>query len=81
MKQMIAPDGAKIVGTKEHVPGCAHVKGFSNKGEPDYAGSSDMWWDDSTTQYHENQEGNESMIVVDENGEEHVASDCTLVDE
>jgi hypothetical protein len=81
MKQMIAPNGRYIVGTKELVPACANTNGFSDLGDPIYAGGSEMYWDDSKTQYHEGRDGNGNMIVIDECGDEHVASDCKLVDE
>jgi hypothetical protein len=82
MKQMIAPNGRKIVGTFDKIPGVAGVQGWTvdanGKLEPEYDGTgTEVWWDDQYT------ETNEAGVlwVVDENNEQHLVTDCKLVDE
>ncbi|MFP3556446.1 hypothetical protein SB861_37885 [Paraburkholderia sp. SIMBA_049] len=80
MKQLKAPNGKRIIGTLEHVPGCAVVNGWNlvdGKLEPEYAGGSDMYWDDSKTQRGADGE----MVVLDEDGNEHSVADCNWDDE
>lgn len=81
MKQMIAPNGRRIVGTSEVVNAVAEVKGWSNDGVPDYAGGSVVDWDSQLTRTAWGSRGQATILVVDEDGEFHAASDCKLVDE
>jgi hypothetical protein len=78
MKQMIAPNGLRIVGTAEMLPGVAHTSGFSDKGDPIYSGGTEVDWDGQATQRTKT---NDAIVVVDEDGNEHSAGDCNLVDE
>lgn len=74
-------NGTKIVGTFDHVPCCCEVTGWTvgadGKPEPEFAGGSEMYWDDSFTQT--NPEG--VMWLVDENGEQVLMSDCEVRDD
>lgn len=82
MKQMIAPNGLRIVGTADIVNVTADVPGWSDDGAPDYDGGSgsEVDWNSQLTRTIKGGDGKESMMVVDEDGEFHAASDCKLVD-
>jgi hypothetical protein len=77
MKQLYAPNGNLIIGTLEHVPGCAHVSGWeldaAGRLEPVWASETEMYWDDSKTQDIEG-----DTLVIDEDGETWPMSQCTV---
>jgi hypothetical protein len=79
MKQMIAPNGLKIVGTADVVNVTADVTGWSDAGEPDYDGGSgsEVDWNSQLTRTN----ANGVMLVVDENGSIWPKNMCELVDE
>lgn len=41
--------GAQIIGTYERVDGYAELDGFDEQGEPNYTGSTEIWWDNQET--------------------------------
>jgi hypothetical protein len=75
MKQLYAPNGVRIAGTKEMIPGTALVTGWSDMRDPIYGGGTEVDWDGQTTQ---RTRSNDAIVVVDEDGNEHSAGDCTL---
>jgi hypothetical protein len=77
MKQLYAPNGLKITGTKESVPCVAAISGWDEQGEPVYAGGSDMQWD----YQHLVTDENDELIVVDEDGGEWPKSECEAREE
>lgn len=77
MKQLKAPNGKRIIGTAEIVNATAITAGFSDKGDPVYAGGSEVDWDSQFTRIH----SDGSILVVDEDGEFHSLASCTLADE
>lgn len=85
MKRMIAPNGQLILGTLENIAGRAEVTGWTinadGKLEPDYEGSTEVFWDGQVTVMQKADDGTETMVVLDEEGNEYRACDCTLVDE
>jgi hypothetical protein len=77
MKQLYVKDsGLKIIGTEERVPATAIVNGWSDLGDPIYAGQTELDWDGQHTIT-----ADEVMMVVDENGEPHLYTDCELRDD
>ncbi|KVQ35823.1 hypothetical protein WK03_35755 [Burkholderia cepacia] len=77
MKQLFAPNGLRIVGTEELVPGIAVVNGWEANGAPIYAGHTDLNWDGQRTVTDDN----DLMMCIDENGTPHSFASCTLRDE
>jgi hypothetical protein len=76
MKQLYAPNGNLIVGTLETIKGRANVTGWNDDRSPEYAGSTEIFWDDQRTVQRD---GN--IICLDEDGEEYPFNECTLRDE
>lgn len=79
MKQMIAPNGLRIVGTADTVNVTADVTGWSDDGVPDYDGGSgsEVDWNSQLTRTN----ANGVMLVVDEDGSIWPKDMCKLVDE
>ena len=77
MKQLYAPNGKRIIGTSEMIPGTAIVNGWSDTGEPIYSGETDTHWNGQLTST--NKRG--VMLVTDEDGQEHAFDACTLRDD
>jgi len=77
MKQFYAPNGLKIIGTADTVKAVANISGWEENGEPIYAGGSDVDWD-SQTNRTTFVNGEETAIVVDEDGEEWPKAECVL---
>lgn len=78
--RLISPDGTEITGTLERCPCRAYVASWEMVDGKvcveDYAGESEMFWDDQVTV-----ERDGALVVLDEDGTEYLASDCTLVDD
>lgn len=72
------PDGLRIVGTKETVPGVAHASTFDKNGEPEYEGGTEMDWDNQRSDEHPR---GHSLVYVDEDGSEWHRADLTLIPE
>ncbi|CAG9228582.1 hypothetical protein [Burkholderia vietnamiensis] len=77
MKQLFAPNGLRIIGTEELIPGVAVVTGWKDNGEPIHAGHTDVDWDGQRTVTDEN----DIMMCVDENGTPHPFTACELREE
>ncbi|MBR8189244.1 hypothetical protein KDW82_09235 [Burkholderia vietnamiensis] len=77
MRQLYAPNGNKIVGTSDLVPGTANVSGWNDDDTPVWEGRTTMHWDDQKTRV--NEAG--VIYVVDEDGEHHLFSDCVFRDD
>ena len=62
MTQYKSPNGSRIIGTKELVPGLSLIDGISDDGTPNYCGQTDLDWNCQTSV--RDAEGN--MLFVDE---------------
>jgi hypothetical protein len=60
-----SPNGTRILGILETVPGIALISSINHDGTPNYGGGTDLIWDE---QQPDLKSGN--MIYVDEDGEE-----------
>jgi hypothetical protein len=80
MKQLYAPNGKKITGTADTVKAVAGVEGWEEDGEPIYAGGSEVDWDSQETR-ETFSNGERTMVVVDEDGEEWPKCECEVRDE
>lgn len=49
MKQYLSPTGSPIVGTLERITGRADIQGIHDDGTPEYAGNTEIFWDDQAT--------------------------------
>jgi hypothetical protein len=76
MKQLRAPNGLRITGTAEVINGQAIVNGWSNTGEPIYAGNTEVDWNSQLTRH----DPTGTRLVIDEDGEEWPQAACTLVE-
>lgn len=61
MTTWLSPHNAPIIGTYDTVPGTALINDISDDGEPEYAGETEMIWDDQTPQLRDGR-----IIFVDE---------------
>ena len=77
MKQLFAPNGKRIIGTSERIPGTAIVNGWTETGEPIYSGETEIDWNGQSPS--ENERG--VMLVTDEDGGKHAFDVCTLRDD
>lgn len=77
MRQLYAPNGNKIIGTSELVPGTTGVSGWNNDGTPIWERGTTLHWGDQKTRT--NDAG--VMYVMDEDGEQHLFSDCVFRDD
>lgn len=79
---LLSPNGSRIVGTLERIPGTAYVSRWSRKqGEREWTveawgGDTKVWWDEQETV-----ESAGSIVLVDENGDEWLARECRPADE
>lgn len=82
-REAVAPDGSRIVGTFERIPGCAEVvpgswsRRKTGELEFDYDGHTEVYWNDQRTLEH-GQTG--ERLFVDEAGEIWRESQLHLVD-
>lgn len=76
MKQLYAPNGELIAGTLETISGRANVSGWSEQGDPIYAGNTEVFWDDQQTVERDGQ-----LVCLTESGDEFPFDQCTLRDE
>lgn len=82
-REAVAPDGSRIVGTFERIPGCAEVvpgswsRRETGELEFDYDGYTEVYWNDQRTLEH-GQTG--ERLFVDEAGEIWRESQLHLVD-
>lgn len=79
MRQLyVKGTGIRITGTLEQVPGCALVLGFNpvdgGEPEPEWEGTTEMWWDDSETQKDEAGR----KLYVGEDGEQYTIDQLEL---
>lgn len=74
MKQLYSPNGKLVIGTADTVNATANVSGWSDTGEPIYAGGSDVDWDSQLTRT--NAKGD--MLVIDEDGDTWPKAMCEL---
>lgn len=51
--QVTTPDGVAIVGTCENLRGCAVIQGFTPDGDVEYAGETEIFWNDQRTNRRE----------------------------
>lgn len=51
--QVTTPDGVAIVGTCEDLRGCAFIQGFTPDGDVEYAGETEIFWNDQRTSRRE----------------------------
>lgn len=65
-----SPSGSPIVGTYERLTARANATEYSATGEPDYAGDTEVFWDEQKTVMRDG-----SMIYLDEDGMEWIFTD------
>jgi hypothetical protein len=80
MKVFLSPEGNLIVGTLETVPGVAVIDMDSarienGKLEFDYAGQTDLWWDDQSTQRKKGK-----RLFVDDEGKSFTEDQIYFID-
>lgn len=90
MAYLQAPDGSKIIGTLERIPGVANIQHDSFKLDADgkidfqWQGGTDVDWDGQVTIFRRNPEWDKGRaperVFVDEDGGEWLESELTLVD-
>ena len=93
MKKLLTPDGDEIVGIYEAVQCRTNVQGFyidqdTGHLEPEYAGDSEMWWDDSWPVVDCNGQYTRTkvnalpaeMIYLDEHNNSYRLDELTVVD-
>lgn len=68
--RFLSPNGSPIVGTKELIPGMAYASEYSETGEPEYEGETDVYWNDQKTIKRRGPNGKVSLVYLDEGGEE-----------
>jgi len=74
MKNYQSPNGSAIVGTYDLVPATARIDGIHDDGTPEYAGESDVWWDDQKTQ-----ERDGKILYVDEDAKTWTFDQLTAI--
>ena len=77
VKQAYAPDGTRIIGTLESIPGTALILGVDDDGTPEYLGETEVFWDGQQTCT-----GDQGQTIwIDENGYEWATCDLTYREE
>ena len=61
----VSPTGSPILGTLEHLTGRAEISGIFPTGEPEYEGSTEVFWDDQRSVLR-----NDKLVYLDEDGRE-----------
>lgn len=74
---LFAPNGSQIVGTLERITGRANATSYSETGEPEYDGETEVWWDEQETAT--NAAG--QTIYVDEDGYQWTFDELTAAPE
>jgi hypothetical protein len=62
----------ELQGTLESLSGVALVSGLVDAGDLIYAGETEVWWDEQKTVYRTRPDGDEAMVWIDTDGNEHV---------
>jgi hypothetical protein len=69
--RFISPNGSRIIGTLERLTARANATEFSETGEPDYEGGTEVFWDDQETVTVCRRIGDTlSIVYLDEHGAE-----------
>ena len=77
MKQAYAPNGLRIVGSVDTIPGCALVIGFEGESnDPVWVGETKMYWDGQVTETRDGE-----AVWQDEAGNEWKQSELTFKEE
>jgi len=62
-----SPDNTEIVGTLEKLTGRASISGISETGEPQWAGDTEVFWDEQQTVTNDK----DQLIFLDEDGDQY----------
>lgn len=71
-KNYLSPHGVPIVGTLERVDALGRISGISDKGEPDFSGDTEVFWDTQTTVRRDGE-----IVFLDEDGGEWLFYELT----
>lgn len=75
-REYVAPDGTPIVGTLERLIGRAEISGILPSGQPDYEGSTEVFWNDQQTVLHEGK-----IVYLDDGGRKWTFDQLVPADE
>ena len=89
MKQLLTPNGDRITGILECVPGNAIVNGFEDDLSPDYEGYTKMFWDGQVEIFEQRNDAtfvagytgdHTKKIYLDNDGNEWDFEDLTVIE-
>ena len=74
--RFVSPNGSPIIGTLERITGRANADEYSETGEPEYLGGTEIFWDGQETVCRK--VGNKvSLVYLSEDGEEYTFDQLT----
>lgn len=84
MKQLVSPNGTRVIGTLEHLTARANVNSWEVQEdgtlEPVWEGSTEVFWDGQMTVTRK-VANKDVTIVLDESGDEFLLTDCRVVED